>query len=175
MKKNNEISILEIKDKQMNQRRKLLLGVGATSAIAVWHKPIVNAIILPAHAQTSNPAAVCPMIVLGNTVTGPVSGSNTPPVCSVTFDVLSATAVTSLTITGITTTALPADTTVTFDSLGQATDLAGPRITWRGPAAGAPFCLPFTPVDSVTFTITATCAAAGGGTFSQDFTLASLL
>lgn len=175
MKTINDNRILEIKDTQMNQRRKLLLGLGATSAIAVWHKPIVNAIVLPAHAQTSNPAAVCPMIVLGNTVTGPVSGSNTPPVCSVTFDVLSADAATSLTITDITTSTLPADTTVTFDSLGTATDLAGPRITWRGPAAGAPFCLPFTPVDSVTFTITATCAAAGGATFFQDFTLASLL
>ena len=171
MRTRNDNRILEKKDKQMNQRRKLLLGAGASGAIAAWHTPIINSIITPAHAQMS----VCPMVTIANVVTGPVSGSNVPPVCSVTFDVLSATAATLLTITSITTSALPADTTVTFDSLGTATDLAGPRVTWRGPAAGAPFCLPFTPVDSVTFTITATCAAAGGGTFSQDFTLASLL
>ena len=36
------------------KRRALLLGVGASSALSVWHKPIVNAVVLPAHATTSN-------------------------------------------------------------------------------------------------------------------------
>jgi hypothetical protein len=178
MKKNNQISILEIEDKAMNQRRKLLLGIGATSSLAVWHKPVVNSIMLPAHAQTSmppTPMELCSMIVVGNTVTGPLSGTNVPPVCSVTFDVLSGTAGMPLTITAITTSALPADTTVTFDALGEATDLTGPRVVWRGPAAGAPFCLPFTPVDNVVFTVTATCGAAAGGTFSQDFNLNDII
>lgn len=121
---------------------------------------------------------VCPMITIGNVVTGPVSGNNTPPVCSVTFDVLSGTAGTPLTITAIDPGTLPADTTFTIDSLGTATDLTGPRIVWRGPAVGAPFCLPFTVIDDVVFSVTATCAAATGlaeTTFTQDFTLSDLI
>ena len=49
--------------KNENQRRKLLQGVllGTLAAPAVlpsrWSKPLVNAVLLPAHAQTS--AAVC--------------------------------------------------------------------------------------------------------------------
>ncbi len=159
------------KDKE-KQRRKLLLGVGAGSAIAAWHKPVINSIITPAHAQMS----VCPMITIGNVVTGPVSGSNVPPVCSITFDVLSGTAGTPLTITAIDAGTLPADTTFTVDSLGTATETVGPRIIWRGPATDAPFCTNIALINDVTFTVTATCASvAGGGTFSQDFTVSSLV
>ena len=34
-------------------RRKILMGIGASSLLAKWHKPIVNSVLLPAHAQTS--------------------------------------------------------------------------------------------------------------------------
>ncbi len=164
------------KDKT-NQRRKLLLGVGASSAIAVWQKPVINSLIIPAHAQTSMlaPEDLCPMITIGNVVTGPVSGSNTPPVCSITFDVLSGTAGTPLTITGIDPGTLPANTTFTIDSLGTATDVSGPRVVWRGPATDAPFCTNIALIEDVSFTVTATCVAAGGGTFSQDFTVSGLV
>lgn len=179
MKKNKHDKV-QLLEKKMNQRRKLLLGVGATGAMAAWHKPIVNSIVLPAHAQTSvatppTPAELCPMIAVGNVVTGPVSGSSVPAVCSVTFDVLSGTAGTELDITALVTSTLPADTTVTIDSLGMASDSSGPRVVWRGPATDAPFCTAVQPIDDVTFTITATCDAAAGGTFSQDFNLSDII
>jgi hypothetical protein len=37
-----------------NQQRRLLVGGSLTGvAVAMWHKPLINAIVLPAHAQTS--------------------------------------------------------------------------------------------------------------------------
>lgn len=35
------------------QRRKLIALAGAASATAVWHKPVIDAVILPAHAVTT--------------------------------------------------------------------------------------------------------------------------
>ncbi|MCH2190527.1 MAG: hypothetical protein MK188_06375 [Gammaproteobacteria bacterium] len=154
-----------------SNRRRLLLGLGTGGAALVWKKPILDAVVLPAHAQMS----VCAMITLGNVVTGPVSGSPVPPVCQVTFDVLSGTAGMSLDIVSVTTSALPANVSVTIDPPGPATDSTGPRVVWRGPALEAPFCVPVTPQEEIIFTVTATCAAAISGTFSQDFTLSSLL
>lgn len=46
-------------DKIVVSRRRALLGAaGISAAAAAWHKPIVNAVLLPAHAQTSDVAAV---------------------------------------------------------------------------------------------------------------------
>ena len=165
------MSVSERIDDKDRKRRKLLLGLGASSAIAAWHKPVINSIITPAHAQMS----VCPMITIGNVVTGPVSGTNVPPLCSVTFDVLSGTPGMPLTITAIDPGTLPADTMFNIDSLGTATDVVGPRIVWRGPAADAPFCTNIALINDVSFTVTATCAAAGGGTFTQGFTVSGIL
>lgn len=158
-------------------RRKILLGLTSGTALAVWQKPIINGIVTPAHAQTSpTPADLCPTIVIGNVITGPISGTTTPAVCSITFDVLSGEAGTPLTITSITNSTLTANNTVLYDSFGEATDTTGPRVVWRGPASDAPFCTDLVPIDEVTFTVTATCAAAPMmGTFTQDFTLADIL
>lgn len=156
----------------MNNRRKVLLGLGASSALAAWHTPVINRIVTPAHAQ----ASVCPMITIGNVVFGPVSGTNTPPVCTATFDVLSADAVIPLNITSIDAGTLPADTTVDVQNLGTASNTAGPRVVWQGPATDAPFCSDLTPVDDITFTITASCdAVTDGGTFTQTFLLSEIL
>ena len=167
------------------ERRKLLLGVGITGAVAVWYKPVIDAIVLPAHADMSpdpdpepepTPEELCPMVVIGNVVTGPVSGTNTPPVCAAAFDVLSGSSETTLTITAITTSTLPANTSILIDGLGEASDIVGPRISWQGPATDAPFCSPVMPLDDVIFTITATCdAVTDGGTFSQDFNLLDII
>jgi len=208
----------------MNKRRKIILGLSSSTALAVWHKPVVKSIMTPAHAQTSppppsppppppppappppppppappppppppappppppppapppppppTPAELCAMITIGNVTTGPVSGSNTPPVCTATFDVLSADAANSLTITSIDAGALPANVTLDIQALGTATDSMGPRVTWRGPATDAPFCTNLMPIDEVTITVTATCAAVtDGGTFTQQFTLSQIL
>jgi len=156
----------------MNNRRKVLLGLGASSAVAAWHKPVINRIVTPAHAQ----ASVCPMITVGNVVFGPVSGTTTPPVCTATFDVLSADSVITLNITSIDAGTLPADTTVDVQNLGTAGATAGPRVVWQGPATDAPFCSDLTPVDDITFTITATCdAVTDGGMFTQTFLLSEIL
>jgi len=150
---------------------------------------VIKGIVTPAHAQTSPPSSppppstpppppedLCPMIVISDAVFGPVSGTNTPPVCTATFDVLSSDAVVPLEISAITTSTLPADVTIDVQSLGTASDTAGPRIVWRGPATDAPFCSDLTPLDDITFTITATCdAVTDGGTFTQEFTLSQIL
>lgn len=164
----------------MNNRRKVLLGLGVSSALAAWHKPVINRIVTPAHAQMSpqppTPDELCPMITVGNVVFGPVSGTNTPPVCTATFDVLSADSVITLDITNIDAGSLPADTTIDIQNLGIASATAGPRVVWQGPATDAPFCTDLTPVDDITFTITATCdAVTDGGTFTQTFLLSEIL
>jgi len=144
----------------MNDRRKILLGLGATSAMAAWHKPIVNAVILPAHAQGS---PVCPDIIVGNAQSSGLSGAESFTSCGVTFDIFSSDPATPLTITAITNSALGTDVTVTNDGLGTATDAIGPRVTWIGPILGSPpsDCVTtsaIVPIDDVTFTIQATCA-----------------
>jgi len=178
----------------MNERRKALLGISGIAACSVWHKPIINSVVLPAHAETSpapeDPADptpppppppppaedVCPMIIAGNVLFGPVSGTNVPPVCSATFEILSSDAATSLTIISITNGALPADTTVSIQDLGVATDGSGPRVVWQGPATDAPFCTDLEPVDDIVFTVTATCDAAENmGQFTQTFSLIAVL
>lgn len=161
-------------------RRDILKGAGILSVLTVWHKPIVNSVVLPAHAQTSTPpppppADLCSGIVIGNVVSGPVSGSTTPPVCTTTFDVLSDNSRGDITIVSIQEDVLPANTSLTVQSLGTATSTTGPRVTWRGPASDAPFCTNPVPIDDIVFTVTATCSAAGGREFTQDFRLSEIL
>jgi len=171
-----------MKKKTNLKRRQLMLGTLGAGAVlpAQWTKPLINSVLMPAHAQMSpdplpNPEDVCPMIVVGNVLFNPVSGTNTPPVCVVTFDVFSSDATASLTITDISNNST-ADTTVTVTDLGVATDATGPRVVWQGPAVDAPFCGTIEPIEDVTFTVTATCAAAlGSGTFTQDFVLSSIV
>lgn len=169
---------------RVSKRRKLLLGGVSGVVITAWHKPIINSVLTPAHAQTSMPptptpptaAELCPMITTGNVTTGPVSGTTTPPVCTATFDVLSADAAADLTISAIDSGTLPANVSIDVQDLGVATTTTGPRIVWRGPASDAPFCTDLMPTDEVTFTVTATCAAASAGdTFTQTFTLTSII
>ena len=119
----------------MNDRRKLLLGLGTTSALAAWHKPIVNAVLVPAHAQTS--PAICPAILVGNPQSSGLSGADSATSCGVTFDIFSSDPATPLEITSIGTNPLAAGVMVTNDGLGPATATAGPRVTWIGPIAGA--------------------------------------
>jgi len=162
----------------MNNRRKIILGLGTGSVLSVWHKPIVNAIVLPAHAQTSPtpapapepapappPPVICPDIIVGNAQSSALSGADTFTSCGVTFDIFSSDPATPLEITGIANSALATGVTVSNDGLGPATDSSGPRVTWLGPISGsAPddCSTPSTvvPADDVTFTITATCEGA---------------
>ena len=56
-------------NKTSNKRRSLLLGVGASSAMAVWHKPVINTLMLPAHATTSE--AICSFSIEKQQTDGP--------------------------------------------------------------------------------------------------------
>lgn len=156
----------------MNERRKILFGIGATSAMAAWHKPLINAVVVPAHAQGSPPIVpetppppppvVCPDLIIDNVTSQALSGANSSTSCGVTFDVLSSSPDVVLTVTAIDTSALAAGVTVVNDGLGAASMTSGPRVTWTGPIAGtAPGdCTNPTsivPAEDVTFTITATC------------------
>lgn len=168
---------------QPSNRRRLLKGAVGASALASllpsqWSKPVINAVLTPAHGQTSPvdppppppPPPMCPDAIIGNVVTGPVSGQAQ---CTVTFDILSTDSTQPLNIVSVTdNSADPA--MVTYDSFGTATDTSGPRVIWQGPTVGAPFdCND--PVVDVTFTVTLTCDAAGATEFTQDFLLSQIL
>ena len=42
-----------MKNKTINTRRRALQGITGAAAVVVWHKPIINSIVLPSHAETS--------------------------------------------------------------------------------------------------------------------------
>jgi len=53
--KSNQNDNLNLNQKANKQRRKLLMGSAAAgSALTVWHKPIIESMLIPAHAQTSD-------------------------------------------------------------------------------------------------------------------------
>lgn len=62
----------QVKSQQANRRHLLVvIGIGALAPLAVptkWSKPIIESVILPAHAQTS-------MCVTDTTVGGPLIGN----------------------------------------------------------------------------------------------------
>ena len=179
MKQNNKETIEAndscSKNDHEQGRRRLLSGVAGASALAVWHKPIVNSVILPAHAQASV-VGVCPTVTVENVLFGPLSGVTVPPVCSVTFDVFSSDPTEDVTIMSIDTSTLAANVTVDVQALGTATSSSGPRVVWQGPASDAPFCSDLMPTNDVTFTVTLTCSSVPPGTtFTQSFTLLSIL
>lgn len=74
-----------IEDKPLKtDRRKLLgyLGVGGIAACALpaqWTKPIVNSVMLPAHAQTS---CVTDVTFVGNLVGHPSGAANCADACA---------------------------------------------------------------------------------------------
>ena len=166
----------------MNKRRKILLGIGATSAMAAWYKPIVSAVVLPAHATTSPPESPppppppppveCPAIVIGAVAPQALSGADAATSCGITFDIFSSDPNVSLMITAITDDSV-APATVTNDGLGLASATSGPRVTWIGPIIGAApgDCVnlaDIVPAANVTFTITATCTIDGETTIDPE-------
>lgn len=47
------VSIINADSTNTNSQRRLFVGALTGVAAAVWHKPVINAVILPSHAQTS--------------------------------------------------------------------------------------------------------------------------
>ena len=61
----------------MTQRRKFLKNGAAAAAIATlpaWQKPLVNAVVLPAHAQTSTVSVSCSMVISSSSAPLPEGG-----------------------------------------------------------------------------------------------------
>lgn len=166
-----------MKSKQ-NARRRFLFGGAALTVVlpSQWSKPIVNAIVLPAHAQTSEPPVepTCSRAATGNVVFGPISGGGAQPQCTVTFDVLSADS-TEIIITNIENSALLNGASVTYNGFGTATQTTGPRVVWQGNAVEAPFCSTVSPSDPVSFTVTYTCDGVNGEEFTQIFELSDIV
>ena len=60
-----------MKKTKLDSNKRKLLGLTTVTLLApIWSKPLINAVILPAHAQTS--AAMC---VTDTTVGGPLAGN----------------------------------------------------------------------------------------------------
>ncbi len=62
----------------MNSRRKLLLALSGASATAVWAKPVVQSVMLPAHAATSGCTGTIQLFAEG--FVGPAITGNPPEV-----------------------------------------------------------------------------------------------
>jgi len=113
--------------------------------------------------------------VFSNISSGPLSGMTTPPVCQVTFDVLSPDA-TPVTIVNITDNSVSPNTMINYDVFGSdVTDTVGSRVVWQGEASDAPFCTDLMPTEDVEFTITLSCAASGGLEETQMVMLSTIL
>lgn len=66
------------KTEKLKTSKRALLGFGTTALLSpIWCKPVINAVILPVHAQTSTT-----MCVTDTTVGGPLSGApGNPATC----------------------------------------------------------------------------------------------
>ena len=190
----NTTKVVDTTEKINGKRRTVIcgtVGLGVTGIVipGKWSKPIIESVLLPAHAQTSEepdpdpptPEELCPMIVTGNVVFGPISGANSATSCTASFQVLSADSGVDLNIVDVTNGPLVgASTSVSFSGAGPATSLSGPSVSWTGAALAAPTCSDLNtangqPLDDVLFTVTASCEDSAGGEFSQDFTLLDII
>lgn len=61
-----------------NKRRKILGSLSGGVAVAIWHKPVIDAMVLPAHAVTSQPEPV--------TTVATVSGIDLPDLINIDID-----------------------------------------------------------------------------------------
>lgn len=121
-----------------------------------WQKPIINSVVLPAHAQ----ASVCPMLVLGNGTFSPGSAAGT---CGLSIELLSSDPVEDLEILSISNSTLAMGDAVTYPmgTAGTVSSLIGLEINWVGQAVGAPFACstnPPVPVNDIVFTVEFNCA-----------------
>lgn len=143
-----------------SSRRAVLKSVALSGAAlsvlpSTWTKPVVNSVLLPAHAQTS----VCASVIFGNATSSVGSGG---AVCGLSFELLSGDAAASIDIISITNTAPVSPDAVTYPSgtSGSVTATSGLSVNWVGAAIGAPFtCSPLDAINEITFTVTYNCAS----------------
>lgn len=144
------------------QRRYVLKSVALSGTVlaalpAKWQKPVVDSVLLPAHAQ----ATVCPLLVVGN---GSFSPGSVPGTCGISFELLSGDSAININILSITNSALVGTDAVTYSggTAGSVGSSSGLSVNWVGQAVGAPFaCATSAPVavNEVTFDVTYNCDA----------------
>ena len=146
-------------------RRKIVLGsvgLGALGSVLPqkWSMPLVSAVGLPAHAQTS-PMSVCPGLMVGNIViTGPNLSGQPIGSCGVQFDILSSDPAQPLDVTSITNDASANVNIMLSPSTGVVSDTDGITVTAIGlsTACASPEAELF---EDVAFTIDAECDNGG--------------
>lgn len=134
----------------------VLSGSALSILPSAWTKPIVNSVIMPAHAQTSLP---CPEVIVGNSAFSVGSAAGT---CGLSFEFLSADAAMPLNILSIQNSAPVGTDAVTYASgtTGVVTSVSGLSVNWVGQSVGAPFaCNTDTPVpvNDITFIVSYNC------------------
>lgn len=142
-----------------------LSGAGLSVLPSAWTKPVVNSVLLPAHAQTTAmppPVVECPMLITGN---GTFSAGSAAGTCGLSFEFLSGDAANAIDVISITNTAPVGTDAVTYSggTSGSVTATGGLSVNWVGQAVGAPFaCGPggsVDPINEITFTVTYNCAS----------------
>ena len=161
LKQNKERRTAEsdMSEQVKKQGRRAILGAAAIGAMAPnsWTKPVVGAMVLPAHAMTSMPV-VCPDIVIDR-VTTSIMGSGEVQ-CSLNFNVLSADS-TPLTVTSITNSTLSIGAAVTYEDFPvEITDTAGTLVAWTGGQSSPECGVGSNFASDVVFTVEATCEGA---------------
>ena len=134
-----------------------LAGAAAAVLPSQWKKPVLNSIVLPAHAQSS---PICPELSVLNGTFGPGSA---PGTCGLNFQFVSADASQGLDIISVVNTTPVGTDTVTYagGTAGSVTATAGLTVAWVGQAVGAPFACASdapVPVNEITFTVTYNCS-----------------
>ena len=156
-----------MKNNKRNDTTEFGLGMISRRQLMVWTTPLVAAITLPAHAQTST-CFSAPVL----TATVPSKCAGDPPVGQAIMTLFSDAADPtndSLEVRSITVNGAASTDTVTLPSLpANIIDTVGIDIEWSGNASDAVTCLPTSPI---TFDVVYGCGTSGGDTMiSFDMT-----
>ena len=160
--KNKTPNVVDVNSTPINRRIALksfaFSGASLSLLPSSWTKPVVNSVLLPAHAQTS--VIECPVLSVGN---GTFSAGSAPGTCGLSFEFVSGDATTPLNVISIANTTLVGTDQVTYSSgtSGSVTATSGLGVVWLGQAVGAPFACAAdapVPINDVTFTVTFNCA-----------------
>ncbi|MEM7194886.1 MAG: hypothetical protein AAF402_08050 [Pseudomonadota bacterium] len=107
----------------------LLTGISAVSIPSVWKHPVVDSVLLPAHAA----ASVCPPLAFISPTATPGSGLT----CPIAFEIVSSSAEIPVNILSITATPLGPNDGVTYNPESfpaTATSESGVQVNWDGEA-----------------------------------------
>ena len=165
--KNKTPNVVDVNSTPINRRIALksfaFSGASLSLLPSSWTKPMVNSVLLPAHAQTSvievEPEVECQVLSVGN---GTFSAGSAPGTCGLSFEFVSGDATTPLNVISIANTTPVGTDQVTYSSgTSGSVTASGLGVVWLGQAVGAPFACAAdapVPINDVTFTVTFNCA-----------------